>query len=217
VGHRGSRATHPENTIAAFEQAIRCGADAVELDVVVTTDGVLAVRHDPVNCPFAELPAGVPNLDQVLAAGAGNDIVFDIEAKACGALTPSPSDYARMIFQSVDAAGMADRVAIRSFEHEILRAAHELRPEIPLAALTERRRSGWVGMCRREGARCVSPWFGLVTKAAVHEAHAADLAVMPWTVNDPGGWTRLIEIGVRWIVTDDPARFVRYLAGPAGS
>ncbi|MDE3197478.1 MAG: glycerophosphodiester phosphodiesterase, partial [Acidobacteriota bacterium] len=69
VGHRGSRATHPENTLDAFRHAIRCGADAVELDVVVTTDGALAVTHDPVTCSFAELPSAVPNLDRVLALG----------------------------------------------------------------------------------------------------------------------------------------------------
>ena len=217
MGHRGSRATHPENTIAAFEQAIRCGADAVELDVVVTVDGVLAVTHDPVNCSFADLPDGVPSLDQALAAGAGNDMIFDIEAKECGALTPSAAAYAQMILQAVDRADMAGRVAIRSFEHEILRSAHDLRPEIPLAALTGRRDSGWVEMCLRAGARCVSPWFGLVTDAAVSEAQAADLTVMPWTVNDPEDWSRFIAMGVRWIVTDDPARLVRYLAGPVGS
>lgn len=46
-GHRGSRATHPENTLPAFLYAIEAGADAIELDVLATRDDVLVVVHDP--------------------------------------------------------------------------------------------------------------------------------------------------------------------------
>ena len=47
IGHRGARAVAPENTIAAFETAMRGGADWLELDLNVTRDGVLVVSHDP--------------------------------------------------------------------------------------------------------------------------------------------------------------------------
>ena len=47
-GHRGARAALPENTIPAFEHAIRVGADVLELDLAVTKDSVLVVSHDPV-------------------------------------------------------------------------------------------------------------------------------------------------------------------------
>jgi len=47
-GHRGARALRPENTLAAFEYAIKAGADYLELDLAVTKDGVLVVSHDPV-------------------------------------------------------------------------------------------------------------------------------------------------------------------------
>jgi glycerophosphoryl diester phosphodiesterase len=50
-GHRGARAVYPENTIPAFEYAIGCGVDAIELDVAVTRDDVLVVAHDPVLSP----------------------------------------------------------------------------------------------------------------------------------------------------------------------
>jgi glycerophosphoryl diester phosphodiesterase len=46
-GHRGARALRPENTIPAFEYAIHVGADALEMDVVVTKDDVLVISHDP--------------------------------------------------------------------------------------------------------------------------------------------------------------------------
>ncbi len=47
-GHRGARAVLPENTLPAFEYAIAAGADAIELDLAVTRDGVLVVSHDPI-------------------------------------------------------------------------------------------------------------------------------------------------------------------------
>ena len=46
-GHRGSRGTHPENTLPAFAEALRAGADVLELDLAVTKDGALVVSHDP--------------------------------------------------------------------------------------------------------------------------------------------------------------------------
>lgn len=46
-GHRGARAVAPENTLAGFRHALLAGADAVELDVRATADGVLVVHHDP--------------------------------------------------------------------------------------------------------------------------------------------------------------------------
>lgn len=46
-GHRGARTVLPENTIAAFEYAIRAGVDYIELDLAVTKDNILVVSHDP--------------------------------------------------------------------------------------------------------------------------------------------------------------------------
>jgi glycerophosphoryl diester phosphodiesterase len=213
TGHRGSRATHPENSIAGFRFAIESGADAIELDIVITTDGKLAVRHDPVDVPLARLPASVPTLDAALATGTGNDIIFDIEAKTCGALTPPPHEYAQLILDSVDRAGMARRVMIRSFEHSILRACDEIRPEIPLVALTAKDAAGWAEVSERARARAISPWARLVSSREVAHAHEAGLVVIPWTVNTRRGWGRLIGMGVDWIVTDRPASLVQYLAG----
>jgi glycerophosphoryl diester phosphodiesterase len=45
-GHRGSPATHPENTLEGFAHALGAGADALELDVRQTRDGKVVVAHD---------------------------------------------------------------------------------------------------------------------------------------------------------------------------
>lgn len=70
-GHRGARAVLPENTLPAFEYAIREGADVLELDVWATADDVLVVHHDPLintaNCngPEGERAIRKLTLEQV--------------------------------------------------------------------------------------------------------------------------------------------------------
>jgi len=44
--HRGANETHPENTLAAFEEAIRLGAQMIEFDVQLTKDNKLVIMHD---------------------------------------------------------------------------------------------------------------------------------------------------------------------------
>jgi len=44
--HRGAMDTHPENTLAAFQEAIRLGAHMIEFDVQITRDSKLVVMHD---------------------------------------------------------------------------------------------------------------------------------------------------------------------------
>lgn len=44
--HRGGAALAPENTLAAFDRGVACGADGLELDVRLSRDGVVVVHHD---------------------------------------------------------------------------------------------------------------------------------------------------------------------------
>ena len=46
-GHRGARGLAPENTLPAFEKALALGVSTLEMDVNVTSDGVMVVGHDP--------------------------------------------------------------------------------------------------------------------------------------------------------------------------
>jgi glycerophosphoryl diester phosphodiesterase len=46
-GHRGARGLAPENTLPAFERAIALGVTTLELDIAITSDGVLVIHHDP--------------------------------------------------------------------------------------------------------------------------------------------------------------------------
>lgn len=46
LAHRGDHSAAPENSLAAFRNAVSAGADGVELDVAMTADGEIAVFHD---------------------------------------------------------------------------------------------------------------------------------------------------------------------------
>src|ERR687895_358491 len=47
IGHRGASGYRPEHTLASYELAARQGADYIEPDLVITKDGVLVARHEP--------------------------------------------------------------------------------------------------------------------------------------------------------------------------
>lgn len=62
-GHRGARAVMPENSIPAFEYAVKIGADVLELDMAVTKDDIVVVSHDPeMNPKFCAGPEGSPKV-----------------------------------------------------------------------------------------------------------------------------------------------------------
>src|SRR6187551_2455353 len=88
--HRGAKAHAPENTIAAFELALRLGATGLESDVWLTADGVAVLDHDGVvkqglrRRPIAgvvrsSLPVHIPSLAEMLdSCGSGFDLSLDL-------------------------------------------------------------------------------------------------------------------------------------------
>jgi glycerophosphoryl diester phosphodiesterase len=75
--HRGARAHAPENTLEAFELALRLGASGLESDVWMTADGLAVLDHDGVvkkglrkrpisEFDRADLPAHIPTLHELL-------------------------------------------------------------------------------------------------------------------------------------------------------
>jgi len=50
-GHRGARGLLPENTLPAFQRALELGVTTLEMDIAITSDGVLVISHDPVINP----------------------------------------------------------------------------------------------------------------------------------------------------------------------
>lgn len=79
IAHRGAPASAPENTLAAFELAVRQGADAFELDVRLTRDGAPVVIHDAMLDRTTDLagPVGARTLAELKACDAGHRFTSD--------------------------------------------------------------------------------------------------------------------------------------------
>jgi glycerophosphoryl diester phosphodiesterase len=68
-GHRGAMALRPENTMPSFEEAIRGGADFIEMDVFPSRDNVLVISHDPtINLEHCEGPGGKQVIHELTVA-----------------------------------------------------------------------------------------------------------------------------------------------------
>lgn len=214
IGHRGAPRRFLENTLPSFEEALRLGADAVELDVHVTADGQVVVHHDPAlsrrvtptglrgraistiraeELAAADLGDGgrVPTLAAVLAMARGKAFVY-VEVKA--------GDIAA-VAAVIDASGAS--CAIHSFDHEAIVAALGVAPHIPRGILFERWPSSLQADVSRTQARDVWPKGSLVTAARVSEIHALGCRTIVWTVNDAARARELAEWGVDGICTDD--------------
>ncbi|MBZ5585233.1 MAG: glycerophosphodiester phosphodiesterase, partial [Acidobacteriia bacterium] len=100
---------------------------------------------------------------------------------------------------------------VQSFDFRVLKALEALAPEMPRAALFALRKEDFVSIARRTGVRIVSPEFHLITARRVAAARAAGIDVITWTPNRPRQWRKLIQAGVRAIITDDPAALIAYL------
>jgi glycerophosphoryl diester phosphodiesterase len=230
-GHRGARAEVP-NSLLAFEYAISVGADFLELDVAVTKDDVVVVSHDPKLKPLVRAPrsgpvairdlafadvlrrAQIPTLDQVLDLSTSGPIRFNIEIKSFPRhpkWAPPPERFAGLVWQSIRVHKLEERVIVQSFDYRVLHAMDKLAPEIQLAALYVGRPKSFVAIAREAGTRIVAPHRALVTRAKVRAAHAAGIAVIPWTANRSAIWKRLIDDQVDAIITDEPAALIAYL------
>ncbi len=215
VGHRGSSASLPENTVAAVRSAVEAGADVVEVDVRRTADNAIVTFHDEdlsrllgVNRKVREVTLSelrgyringepIPTLEEVISTVDGKAGLF-VEVK-------DPEDTGAVI-DEVKSKGASSWTALISFYPEAVRTAASAGL---VAGLIYMRPPGQVIEAHRIGARLVLPIHGLATAAAVGLAHRMRLKVVAWTVNDPKVATELVNRGVDAIATDDPAVMVR--------
>jgi glycerophosphoryl diester phosphodiesterase len=211
-GHRGCTEGFVENTVDAFAEARRLGADGVELDVRLTADGALAIHHDAsipgvgviAELAVGDLPAQVPLLADVLAVCDG--MVVNVEIKN------APQDpgwdpteaVASLVASSIEAAGWTERVIVSSFQPATLRAVRVADGRLALGALW-----GWgveVGPALEEAAgagfRAVHPFVTSVDAELVERAHAAGLAVNVWTVNAVEDLRAMVAVGTDAVITD---------------
>lgn len=223
IAHRGASGQYPENTLLAFAQALGQGADAIELDVRITADGVPIVLHDATLerttnvagavgrlslAELAKLDAGrgerVPTLSDVLDRFPETPLL--VEIKEPGAAQPALAVLRQHRAQ--------DRVVVGAFERGTLRpffgtefARSPVRVEVALFWAGSR-----LGLYARSGSYRVcsvpecSGGLRVVDGPFLAAARRARLPVHVWTVDDPDRAARLRTLGVCGIITNYPER-----------
>lgn len=157
----------------------------------------------------------MPTLDDVFHLASRGTFDYNIETKSFPErpeYTPPPDEFARVVLGKIREYKLEKRVILQSFDFRTLVAMRKLAPEIRLSALTEMDPRGFPTIAKEAGqAEIVSPYYKLVTADKVAAAHAVGVQVVPWTVNDPADWDKLIEAKVDAIISDDPAALIAYL------
>jgi glycerophosphoryl diester phosphodiesterase len=227
IGHRGASAHAPENTLPSFELALTQGADALELDVVLTRDGQIAVIHDDrlerttdgsgsvkesewadlrqldAGSSFSPAYAGarIPLLRDVLEAFAAQTII-NVELKNNAALFNDLPERVAVLIQELK---VEERVFISSFNPVAMRRFHRVLPDIPLGLLAL---GGGVGMGHwlmpLVPHQAIHPNQRVLSEDHVRRAQAAGKRVHTYTVNSENDIQRLFEWGVNAIFTDEP-------------
>jgi len=172
--HRGGAALRPENTIAAFDHGIECGADGLEFDVHLSRDGVVVIHHDDTlerttsgrgrialstAAELASIDAGFHFCDgdggypfrgkRISVPTLGQVLRRYPGAPLIVELKLGGEDLAHRVVDDVRAAHAVDRVSIGSFYTDALRAVRRYEPAIATGAAREETRwalyRSWVG------------------------------------------------------------------------
>ena len=233
TAHRGAAGSAPENTVASIRAALDQGADWVEIDVQETADGEVVVIHDsdfmkiagnPLKVwdatlqDISELDIGswfgpnfsgerIPTLREILGM-VRDRATLTIELKYYG----HDEQLEQRVVDLVEAAGMADQVAVISLKYPALEKIRALRPEWPTGLLTARA----LGDLTAVDTDFLAVNTAIATRAFIRRAHAAGKKVFVWTVNDAVAMSIMVGRGADGLITDYPAvarEVLEYRAG----
>lgn len=231
MGHRGFQARYPENTLISFQAAVEAGADAIEMDVNLTRDGVPVIIHDGTvdrttdgqgrvdQLQFKEireLDAGrwfsprfagerIPTLQEVLD-GFGGKVLLNIEIKAYGKNGGAAAgDVERAVVQLVARSGAGAGVLISSFDATLLTNVRRL-PHAPAVALISKYVSHGKALsaCRELGVYSYHPNFRFINAALVQKMHAAGFRVYAYNANTAANVRKLAAMHADGVIAKAP-------------
>ncbi|HZI99911.1 MAG TPA: glycerophosphodiester phosphodiesterase [Gemmatimonadaceae bacterium] len=225
ISHRGLRTSAPENSIPAFLAALAAGADAIELDVHASLDGVVYVHHDfdfvdasGVKRPIAASDSKevdkarldgdivIPRLDAVLEAVGRKARVY-IEIKPAGI----ENDVTRCLRRHFVG---YDNYAVHSFDHRIVKRMLELIPSVQTGILQVGYPVDSCEAMRRAGASDLWQHADFVDERLVADVKSCGGRLIVWTANNDAQWNRLAAIGVDGICTDRIDAYVEWRNAP---
>lgn len=230
LAHRGYKSSYPENTMKAFLESEKAGADGLELDVQMTKDGELVVIHDEkvdrttdgigmvkdyslmelrkLNAAFLHKDIAaepVPMLEEVLEWLAETDLICNIELK--NSIVPYKGMEEKVISMISDY-NLADRIIISSFNHYSIVYSYRLAPDIEIAPLlSEGLYMPWI-YAQSIRAKGFHPHWRASPNDIIEASLESGIEVRPYTVNNEAELERLFKVNCSAVITDDPAKAI---------
>ena len=214
IAHRGASKERPENTLSAFERAIQIGVDAIEMDLLLTRDRRLAVRHDDFigkvsarqyvrDLTFEELKAidvgegeRVPSLESVFESIKGRCPLI-LELKSAGA--------AEVLAEFLRRGKWNQKIHVTSFlQPEVQQFARQF-PDIERSITLSALPNHYETLLRDCQTKQISLHRGFLTEALVRKLKEQGATLRVYTVNWPREAALFESWGVDAIFTDDPA------------
>ncbi len=211
IAHRGASAYAPENTLKAFHLAEEMGANAIELDVRLSRDGVPVVIHDPVvsrvsnangkvsSFSFKELKRlkigtqRIPSLKEVVEE---TSIPLFVDVKEAGA-TGKVLDMLT---------GFKKRSVIVSFHDEVLVSAKKRGFKTGFVSLLGLTAASRAEKLSADYMLCFKPLLGRDVVAVCAKKRVKPIA---WVVDNRREALRFKSIGVFGIITNKPDVLLR--------
>ncbi|KAI9819724.1 MAG: hypothetical protein M1832_003958 [Thelocarpon impressellum] len=241
IAHRGYKAEHPENTLAAFAGAVEVGAHAIETDIHLSKDGVVVLSHDAtlkrcfgrdekiIECDWEFLSKlrtkkaphePMPRLLDLLEYLASPErahiwLMLDIKASLdhrCSCVATLTTIEAVPRSPGYPWQG---RIVLGCWVADYLPLCHTYLPDFPITHI------GFSITYARQFLKVPNVSFNLLQKVLMgpcgagflRDARAADRAVFVWTVNEDDLMRWSIRKDVDGVITDNPKRFLEICDG----
>jgi glycerophosphoryl diester phosphodiesterase len=230
--HRGYSKIAPENTLAAFQEALSRKIPGVELDIHLCRSGELVVTHDDNLIRVTGTDGIVENLDysemKKLDAGKwkdskftgerlpllqdvfdllGSNVYYDIEIKS---RKTARTGIETKLFELIKLYKLEERCIVSSFNPMPLKYFKQSSSQIPTAIIySVTDELPWY-LRHGEGkwiasADILKPEYVKINKTSMFVNNTIGRRpILPWTIDDPEEAARLISLGVNGIISNDP-------------
>ncbi|WP_010278398.1 glycerophosphodiester phosphodiesterase [Paenibacillus senegalensis] len=229
IGHRGASAIAPENTLAAFKEALKQGVNMVELDVHLTKDDQIVVCHDQTidRTTNGEGVIREMTLEKVQSFDAGSWFGDAFKGEKIPTLEEVINLFPADVWINVEVKNFYDgrlgeqlasllkrtnrlhTVVVSSFYHKELVQFKENNPEVLVGILYNGRDLyDHVHYAQSLPVPIYSlhPNFKEIPESDIKKAIEHDIKIFPYTINEPEDMVALIEKGVTGLITDYPDR-----------
>lgn len=221
TAHRGSALKAPENTLSAINQAIQDGADYIEIDVRLTSDGVPVLWHDTDMRRVFGIAGKISDisLEEARSRDAGswfdpafsNERIATLEeaiavtrgkANLYVDIKPDPEtpELVTKVVTLLQQTNAVEGTVIAAAEWQVLADVRRLEPGLRTTLLAQ----FIVGPLWDRNFDNLGLRRNRTTPATVAQTHRSDNELHVWTVNSPNAMSRFIDMGVDNIITDRP-------------